>query len=318
MLNMILRFMMASFAITTSTGLHAQGFPNKVIRIVTTGSGGGTDFTSRIIAQGIAPSLGQQVIVENRPGGFIAIETVTKAPPDGHTLLLHGSIVWILPLMQSVPYDPMRDLSPVTLAVTSPNVLIVNPQVPVKSVTELIAHARQRPGQLNYASGPSGSTAHLVAELFKALSSVDIVRIGYKGTAPALTDLIGGRVQVYFSPPGGGLADHIKGGKVRALGVTGARPSELFPELPIIASALPGFETESIYGVFAPAHTPESVISRLNEEIAKVLKSTEVRKKLFAAGLESVGSTPPALTSAIQIEVAKMGKLIREAGIKAD
>lgn len=299
---------------------HSQDFPSKPIRIVTIEVGGGNDNVARLIAQGLSSQVGQPVIVENRGGasGIIAGETVVKAAPDGYTLLSISGSMWTLPFMQSVPYDPAKDLLPVSLAVSSPNILVVNPELPVKSVRELIALARAKPGALNYSTAGSGSSGHLSAELFKAMAGVDIVRISYKGGAAAMTDLVGGRVQVSFTSAAS-ASSFVKSGKLRALAVTSAKSSELAPGLPPIATeGLPGYELISTYGVFAPARTPAAVIGRLNQGIVKSLQTADLKDKFFKTGAEIVASSPQEFAAVIQSDMSKLGKLIRDAGIKSD
>ncbi len=241
-----------------------QHYPNKPVRMVTAEVGAAGDFVARLVAPGLSDSLGQQVIVENRGGsGVIPIGIVAKALPDGYTLLVFGSTLWLLPFIQDVPYNPVRDFSPITLAVTTPLLLVVHPSLPVKSIAELIAWAKAKPGELNYASGISGSATHLPAELFKAMAGVNIVRIAYKGGAPALSALIGGEVQVMFATASG-AGPHVNSGRLRALAVTSAQPSALFPDLPTVAAAgLPGYDAASIMCIFAPAKTPAALIDRL-------------------------------------------------------
>ena len=299
-------------------GAHAQDPAAKPRRIVTIEAGGGNDTAARFTAQAWSNSLGQRVIVENRAGasGVIAAETVIKAAPDGLTLLSMSSSLWILPLMQSVPYDPVKDLQPVTLVVNSPNILVVNPALPVKSVRELIALAKARPGQLNYSTAGTGSAGHLAIELFKSMAAIDMVRIAYKGGAPAMTDLISGQVQLSITSSGS-LGGHAKSGRLRALAVTSAKPTALAPGLPTIASAgLPGYELVSTYGIFAPAKTPAAVIARINQEMLRGLQSADIKERFFSTGSEVVAGTPQEFAAVIQSDVIKLGKLIREANIK--
>lgn len=311
----------AGVAVLGAGGLSAQNYPNKPIRIVAAAPGGTGDFVARLVGQGLTARLGQQVIVENRGagGGIIAAQTVAQAAPDGYTLLSYGPTIWLLPFLRSsLPYDPVRDFSPVTSLVTAPNLLVVHPSLPVKSVSELIALAKGRPGELNYGSGATGATPHLAAELFKAMAGVDIVRINYKGTGQALNDLIAGQVQLMFSSAAAGLA-HVKSGRLRALAVTSAQPSALFPGMPTVAAAgLPGYESASIFAVFAPAKTPAALIRRLNQEIVRVLNGADVKEKLFNAGVEVVGSSPEEFAATMKSEMARWGKVIRDAGIRPD
>ena len=298
---------------------YSQDYPAKPIRLVVPGTGNSFDIAARLIAQGISAPLGQPVIVDNRANGTIAAETVAKAPPDGYTLLVNGSNLWLLPFLQSnVPYDPVRDFLPITLTTRSPTILVVHPSLPVKSVRDLIALAKSSPGGMNYASGSTGSTNHLAAELFKSMAGVNIVRIGYKGSGPALVDLIAGHVQMMFSVTGS-VAPHMKSGKLKALAVTSAQPSTLAPGLPTVAaSGLPGFAAVSDAGMFAPAKTPTAIVTRLNQEIVRVLNSTEVKEKFLGTGVETVGSSPEQLAATVKADSARLGKLIKDAGIREE
>ena len=298
----------------------AQEFPVKPIRVITAEVGGSSDFVARIIAQGLPGILGQQVIVENRAGGggIIAAQLVIKAPRDGYTLLLYSDGTWTLPLIQNVPYDPISDFAPITVADRFPNILAVHPSLPVKSVKDLIALAKARPGQLAYASGGTGSSSHLGGEMLKAMAGVNIVRVPYKGTAPAMIDLISGQEQLMIATLGG-LAPHLKAGRVRALAVTSAQPTALAPGLPTVAAAgLPGYESEAKHAVFAPAGTPRAIVIRLNEEIVRLLNKSETKEKLFNAGGEVIGNSPEQFTAMMKSDMTRLGKLFKEAGIRAD
>ena len=300
---------------------NGQDFPSKPIRIVAAEAGAGNDFTARLIAQGLTGYLGQQVLVENRGsgGGIIAAQTVARAAPDGHTLLLYGSNIWLLPFMQdNLPYDPVRDLAPITLAVSSPNILVVHPSLTAASVQDLIALAKKRPGDLNYASAATGAAPHLAAELFKSMAGVNIVRVNYKGTAPALNDLISGQVQVMF-PSSGSVTGHIKSARLRALAITTGKPSALFPALPTVAEAgVPGYAMETIYGIWAPARTPEAIIKLLNQEIVRVLAQAEAKERFLKVGIETIGSTPEQFAATIKADMNRLGAVIRNAGISAE
>jgi tripartite-type tricarboxylate transporter receptor subunit TctC len=302
-----------------STTTYGQAYPNRLIRIVVGGIGGSLDITARLVAQGIAGPLGQSVIVENRPSVTVAADSVAKAPPDGYTLLMTGSNLWLLPFLDSnTTFDPIRDFTGLTLATSSPSILVVHPLLPVKSVRDLIALAKARPGQLNYASGASGSASHLAAELFKAKADVNIMRINYKSAALGLIDLMGGQVQVMF-PVAASVAQYLKAGKLKALGVTSRGPSSLAPGVPPISQAgVPGYEAVSITGLFAPAKLPEAITTRLNQEMVRVLKSDDAKQKFLVNGVEGLGSSPEELTAFVKSEMATMGKLIRDAGIKGD
>ncbi len=314
----VISAMVAVSAIVLSQSApSAETFPNRPIRIVTSAAGGGADVVARIIAQGISPTLGQQVVIDNRTGGAILGDIVSKAPADGYTLLLTGSF-WILPLIQKVAFDPVKDFAPLTLATIEPNVLVVHPSVAAKSVKELIALAKAKPGELNYSSGPSGGTAHLAGELFKTMAGVNIVRIPYKGGGPALNALLAGEVQVTFSSASS-VVPHAKSGRLRALAVGSSEPSALAPGLPTVAATgVPGYESVSINGMFVPAGTPAPVIKRLNEEIVRVLHQPDIKERLLASGTEGVGSSPEQFAQALKGDLARMSKVIREANIRAD
>jgi tripartite-type tricarboxylate transporter receptor subunit TctC len=296
--------------------LSAQPYPNKPVRILTSDPGGGSDFSARLVAQGMSPTLGQQVIVDNRAGGGIAGETVSKAPPDGYTLLYYASSLWLLPLMRmDVPYD-MKDFAPISWTVKTPAVLVVHPSLPVKSVKELVALAKARPGELNYASGAAGSSNHLAAELFKSMAAVNITRIPYRGYGAAVNDLLGGQVQLMF-PTSNSVMQHINAGRLRALAVTSAQPSATLPGLSTISeTGLPGYEAIAVTGMLAPAKTPEAIIGRLNQEVVRALNRSDIKEKLLKVGTEPVGSSPQDFAAKIRSEVASMGKVIRDVGIR--
>ena len=296
----------------------AQGYPARPVRIVTSEPGGGNDVQARVIARGLTDALGQQVIVENRPSGVIPGEIVSKAAPNGYTLLLYNNTLWTGPVLQKAPYDPIRDLAPVTTATVGPNILVVNNALPVKSVADLVALAKAKPGALNYASSGTGATNHLAAELFKTMAGVDIVRIGYKGASQGLNDLMAGQIQVMF-PTAGAVAPHVKAGRVNALAVTSPERSPLAPQLPTVAaSGLPGYESLAIYGIFAPTGTPRPIITRLNQEIARILASPDVKERFAAMGMETVGGTPDQLTTRVKSEMAALERLMKTTRLKPE
>jgi tripartite-type tricarboxylate transporter receptor subunit TctC len=272
-----------------------------------------------VIAQAMAANLGRQVIVVNRGGGggVIAAETAAKATPDGYTLLYFGSNVWMLPFLRSnVPYDPVRDLAPVTLAVSSPIIIVAHPALAADSVRDLIALARAKPKMLNYARASAGGPTHLAAELFKSMAGVEITAVPYKGSGPGMTALMGGEVQLAFGVPSGVLP-HIKAGRLKALAVTSPLPSALLPGLPTVAATgLPGYEAASIAGFFAPAKTPPALVARLNHELVTVLKRADIRERFFSAGEEAVGSTPAEFAARVKSDMERLGKLIRDIGIR--
>jgi len=300
-----------------TTGL-GQSYPVKPIRVVTAGIGGGNDVSARLMAQGLTAAFGQQSMVDNRASGIITAEAVAKAAPDGYTVLVYGSTIWITPLLQTTPYDPVADFAAITMVASSPHVIVVHPSLPVNSVRELIALAKARPGQLNDASLGTGTSTHLGAELFKSMAGVKIVRVPYKSPATQLTDLIGGQVQLTFSTSGAAMP-HVKTGRLKALAVTSAKPSALVPGLPTVAATgLPGFESGAIYVSFAPARTPAPIITRLNQEMVRYLGHAEVKEKFFNAALEVVGSTPEELTAKMKSEMARLGKVIKDVGIRVE
>ncbi len=289
--------------------VFAQAYPNRPVHIMTGEIGGGLDIPSRLIAQGIAGSLGQQVVVDNRPA-ILANELGAKAAPDGYTLLLNSSSLWLLPLMQSAPYDPVKDYAPITAVTRAPLILVVHPSLPVKSVRELIALAKSKPGALNYATGSTGSPTHLAPEIFKSMAAINMVRIPYKGTGPAINALVAGEVQLMISTPGGAAA-LVKSSRLKALAVTSAKRSTLFPEMPALAESLPGYESVSMAGLFAPAKTPEAIIRRLNQEIAQVLNGAEVKEKLLSIGVEAAPSSPEEWAAFIKTEMTQAGSVIK-------
>ncbi len=317
--------MMARFAtvtaaaaiITTTAPAAAQEYPSKTVRIVTSEAGAGSDFIARLAAQGLTAAFGQQFIVDNRAGGVIAGDAVARSAPDGHTLLVYGNTLWLLPLMRKqMPYDPYRDFAPVTLAARGIFVLVVHPSLPVKSVKDLIALARSRPGELNFSTAAPGTTNHLASELFKSMAKVDMVRVSYRGATSALNALMSGDVQVMF-PGVASVRPHTESGRVRVLAVATATRSPLYPDLPTVAEAgVPGFEAISATGIFVPARTPDAIVTRLNQEIISVLQRTDVQRRLASMGLEPVGSTPAQLAALIKEDVVRMGKVIHEAGIQ--
>ena len=294
-----------------------SSYPSKVVRIQTTEAGGYPDAVARLLAQGLSASLGQQVIVENR--AIAAVELVAKAPPDGYTLLFYTSVLWLSPYLRyGVTWDPLRDFAPVMLATHSPNIMVVHPSLPVKSVRDLIALAKARPGELNYSTSSPGSGNHLAAELFRVMAEVKVVRINYKGTGSALNSLASGEVQLSF-PSAGSVLPHLRAGRVRALAVTSAQPSALAPELPTVAAAgLPGYEASAYNGLLAPAKTSPAVIAKLNQDALQILRRIEVKERIFNGGGEVVGGTPDEFAAVMRLEMAKWGKLIREAGIRGE
>ncbi len=300
-----------------STLVCAQAYPGKPIRLYTAEAGGGLDFTSRVIATPLAAALGKPVVVSNHGAGSFAAEIVAKSPPDGYSVLAYGSNVWLSPFMRDdVPWDPIRSFAPVTLATRGPNLVVVHPSLPVKNVRELVALAKARPGELNYASGSTGSSPHLAAELFKSLAHVNIVRISYRGNALAYADVLRGEVPVIF-PTAASVAPHLKSGRLRALGVTTKERSRLFPTLPTVAeSGVPDYECATLIGVFVPAGTPPAIVARLNQEIAGVLKLPDVQERFANIGVEPAAGSPEEFGALVKSEMSRLGKVIKEAGIR--
>jgi tripartite-type tricarboxylate transporter receptor subunit TctC len=300
----------------------AQTYPTRPIRfIVPFAPGGSTDLLARILAQRMVETLGQPVVVDNRggAGGVIGAELAARAPADGYTIVLGSpGPLTINPNLQRVPYDTLRDFSPITLATISPFTLVLHPSVPAQSVKELVALAKAKPGQLNYGSAGNGSVGHFSTEQFKALAGVDLVHIPYKGAGPAVTDLVGGRLQLMFEnlPT---ILPHVRAGRLRMLAVGTKTRSALAPEYPTIhESGVPGYESSTAFGVLAPARTPAPVVGRLNQEILKILHSADAKERMAAQGLETVGGTPQQYSQHLKEELAKYGRIVKAAGIKAD
>ena len=314
------RSFIAGVLMTAAASASAQQYPVRPVRIVTNEPGAGLDFTARLIAQGLTTQLGQQVIVENRGGaaGVIAAELVARATPDGHTLLWHNNAIWTQPLLKSVSYDPLRDLVPITQGTVAPNILVVHPTVPAKSMSEFLALVKARPGEINFVSGGAGSPTHLAAALLAHMANINMVHIPYKGSGPAMTALLGGEGQMLFTVSNGGLP-HIRSGRVRALAVSSAQPSALLPGVPTVAaSGVPGYEAATIQGLFAPARTPAAIVARLHREAVVVLNRADVRDKLFSLATEVVAGTPAQFTGVIAADMTRLAKLIKEAGIRSD
>jgi len=301
----------------------ADAYPAKPVRfVVAFPPGGGTDIIARSIAQKLAERIAQQVVVDNRPGagGNIGTDIVAKSAPDGYTMLMGsaGPLAINASLFGKMPFDPIKDLAPVTLAASTPNVLVVHPSLKAATVEELIALAKARPGEINFASSGHGTPAHLAGELFDSMAGVKMVHVPYKGAAPALADLLGGQVQLMFStmPP---ALPHVKDGKLRALAVTSAKRSPAAPDLPTLDEiALPGFEANTWHGVVVPAGTPRAIIARLNREIVAILHLPDVVERFSSQGAEALGSTPEEFAAYIRSETLKWAKVVRDSGAKAE
>ena len=299
----------------------AQSYPTKPIRLVVPyPPGGPTDFVGRAVGGKLTELLGQQMVVDNRPGAatVIASEMIARAAPDGYNLLFGtGGGTFLAPLiLPKVPYDPQKDFAAVAMLVISPQVLVVHPAVGANTVKELIAVAKAKPGQLNFSSVGTGTSPHLGGELFKSLAGVDIVHVPYKGTAPSMIDLVAGRVQLAFSSIPTVLA-HVQAGRLKMLGTGGSKRSVALPDIPLIADSVPGFELVTWYALFAPAGTPAAIINRLNSETAKVLKDPDIQKRFGDQGLEPTIMSPAELKRFAENDVNRWARLIKAAKIKA-
>jgi len=312
---------LAAFAI--SAAAHAQVYPVKPIRmIVAYPPGGGTDIVGRTLAQKLGESLGQSVVVENRGGasGNIGTELAARAAPDGYTILM-GNVApnaINVSLFKELPFDPVADFAPVSLVASTPNILVVHPLTRARTVKEVIALAKAKPGAFNFASAGVGSSSHLAGELFRILAGADIVHVPYKGAGPAMVDVLSGQVQLYFATMPAAMP-HVKTGKLAPVAVTSARRSQALPDLPTIAeSGVPAYEASTWYGVLAPAHTPSAVVARLHGDIAKILADAALHARLADQGFDPVGSSPEEFGAYIKSEILKWGKVIRDAGIRPE
>ena len=313
----------AACCLCTAADAHAQEkYPSRPIRVIVPSvAGGGTDISERMIAPKMSEYLGQSVVVENRAGAasIIGSDLVAHAAPDGYTLLMGISTLTINPSIHTkLPYDTVRDFAPVSLVVTLPNVLVVHPSLPVKSVKELIAFARVRPGQLNYASAGVGSSLHLSMALFMSMAKLRMTHVPYKGSAPALVDMLAGQIEVMTGTMIT-VIPYVRDGRLRALGVTSLKRAAVAPELPTIAEAgLPGYEAVQWYGLLAPGATPREIIAKLNEAVAHATHDAAVRKRFLDDGVEPVGSTPEEFVALIRSDTAKWARVVKDANIKAE
>lgn len=301
----------------------AQGYPSKPIRfVVPYPPGGPLDTIARLLGQKVSEGVKQPVIVENKPGagGNIGADFVAKSLADGHTILMGAVATHAInpTLYAKIPYNPVRDFAPITQVASTPNVLVVNPSVPVSSVAELIAHAKANPGKLDFGSGSTGSAGHLAGELFNSLAGVQMTHIPYKGAAPAMQDLIGGQIHLMFDNLASSLTQ-VRAGRVKALAVTTAKRSSLAPELPTVAeSGLAGFDISTWFGIFAPAGTPREAIVRLHTEFTRALAAPDVREKMLNMGAEPVGNTPAEFAAFIRAEAEKYARVIKASGARVD
>jgi tripartite-type tricarboxylate transporter receptor subunit TctC len=314
-------WLLALAAITTAAPAAAQDYPNRPITLVVPyAAGGGNDVMARTVAEKMSKTLGQNIVVENRggAGGSIATRQVARAAPDGYTLALGGTgTLAVNPtLYENVGYDPRKDFAPVGLIGTGQLILVMNPKVPANNVPELIALAKKEPGKLSYASSGVGSCIHLGAALFEQMAGLQLIHVPYKGTAPALGDLVGGHVHIFFSslPPVVALA---KEGKVRALAVAGPKRSPVFPDLPTVAETLPGFEAVLHYGIVAPAGTPDPIIRKLNAALREAVESPDTKTRMAADGTEPFPSSPEEYVADIDKEERKWSAIVKKSGAKA-
>jgi tripartite-type tricarboxylate transporter receptor subunit TctC len=299
----------------------AQAYPTKTIRlIVPYSAGGGADNAARILAPQLSAALGQQVIIENRAGGSgsIGANAVAQADPDGYTVLYDASSFAVNPALRKLPFDAGKDLVPVSLAVTVPNIMVVPPNAPYKTVNEFLDHARKNPGDLSYASYGAGSPAHLIGELLKNQAKIDLLHVPYKGGAPALMDVMGGQVNAYFSNAASGMS-HVKSGKLRALAVSSLKRMDTLPDVPTLAeSGFRNFEVLEWNGFFVPKGTPKAVVARLNKEIQSAINDPATRKKLQGLGLDPVGSSPEEFSKFVQGEMTRWAALVKSNKITVD
>ena len=310
---------LSGFCITAfaATAAHGQAFPSKPIRILTTEAGGGGDLVARVICQALTSALGQPVIIDNR--GLRGAEIVAKAAGDGHTLLSYGNPLWLAPFLHAhVAFDPLRDFAPVTLSVSSPNVLVVNATVAATTVSDLIALARGRKNALNFASSGVGSSNHLAGELFRSMANITLVHVPYKGGGAVLPDLLSGRVPLHFSSVST-AAPHVRAGRLKAIAMTTPKRSPSMPEVPTFDEAgLKGYDVTGWYGLLAPAKTPTPLVNRINRELQQVLVDAEALKRLAQAGIEPAPGTPAEFSALIKVEIPKWAKVIKAAGVQPE
>ncbi|HZM47492.1 MAG TPA: tripartite tricarboxylate transporter substrate binding protein [Burkholderiales bacterium] len=309
----------AVVAVLVTDTAFGQNYPTRPIRFLTTGLGGSTDLAARTVAQGLTDMLGWAVVVDNRGSTIVACDMVAKAAPDGYSILVITDGLWRGGFFQKMPFDPVKDFAPITLVSRSPNILVVHPALPVRSVKELIALAKAKPGELNYGAGAIGASTHLSSELFKVMAGVNIVHVPYKSTGGAVIPLISGQLQLMFGTTGT-VMTHIKSGKLRALAISTAQPSALAPDLPTVAVAgnLPGFESAATAGIFGPAGLSPALVKRLNEDISRVLLRPEVKERFFNQAVDIVGGTPQETAAFVKSDMATTARIVKEAGIKVD
>lgn len=319
----LVKLVVAAAVAGSAVAAQAQSYPSKALRVIVPfPPGAGVDIVTRAVSGRLGEALGQQLVIDNRAGagGIVGAEVAAKAPPDGYTLFMGtAGILTVIPHMNSkAPYSPERDFAPVSLVASVPSMLVVHPSLPVKSVKDLIALARAKPGAINYASTGNGTLPHLAAEFFKTQAKINMVHVAYKGSAPATTDLLGGQVEVFF---GNVLSviGQVKNGRLRALAVTSLQRQPVAPEVPTLAeSGFPGFEAGTWFGLLAPAATPREIINRLHADIAKVVRLPDVQERLAGQGATTIGNTPEQFAAYIKSESAKWAHVLKASGVRAD
>ena len=315
------RVAVASLLVASCASLQAADYPQRPIRlIVPFAAGGGLEITARSIGQKLTEKRGQSIVIDNRPGAatIVGSEITAKASPDGYTLLMITTTFAINPsLYGKLPYDPNKDFAPVSQITSVPNILVVNPSIAAHNVRELIALAKAKPGQLNYASAGSGTSPHLAAELFKTMAGIEMTHIPYKGIPPAVTDVIAGRVTMLMTTTIS-AAPHVKSGRLRALAITSPKRLAAMPDVPAIGETVPGYEADAFQGMVAPAGVPKEIVRQLADDIAAIVRLPDIRDRILADGAEPIGSTPEAFGAFLKKEMLKWGKVVKESGARPD
>jgi len=314
----IIRCTLSVLMVLGAGGVFGQSYPSKVVRVISGEVGGATDIATRIVTERLSAGWGQPVVVENRTTPLIGGEVMINTPPDGYTVFFTASNFWTGPLFQKMPFDPIKDFVPITMVSTAPVVIAVLPALKVESIKDLIGLAKSKPGVLNFGTATNGTAGHLAAELLKSMTGTSMQRIEYKGAAQSLTGLLGGEVQIAFLTVPSAMP-MVKAGTVKALAVTSAQPSATAPGVPTVASyGLPGYEVASSIGVFVMPKTPEAITNQLNRDIVRILLRTDVKERFLSAGSEAVGNSPEQFLAAMKAEVARLSKVVKDAGISPE
>lgn len=320
-MNVVVSATLVCILIMTNAHAAEQRYPNRPIRLlVGYPPGGPADVTARLVAPHLTEALGQQIVIDNRSGagGTVAAHTLARSEADGYTIgIVANGEMAIAPNLRKLPYDPLKDFAPVSRIGANQLALVVHPSVPAKTVTDLVNLAKVRPGSVNFASAGTGSTAHLAGELFKSLAAIDIVHVPYKGAGPALTDLIGGQVQMLITGYPGALP-HVKAGRLRALGATGVKRMIAAPDLPTIGETVKGYDVTSSYGLLLPVRASKTLVARLHQETAAIVKKRDVQEKLIALGFEPEGNTPAEFAAQLKVEIEKWAKVIKVAKVTVE